>query len=271
MSLLVSIVWDMNPEIFPSLFSSLPIHPRWYGILFAIAFLLGLKIEEQIFEKEKRDRSLVDSLFVTALIGIIVGARLGHVFFYGWDYYSQNLGDIIKIWEGGLASHGAAIGIIAALYFWSKYTAKVSLLWTLDRVVIAMASGGALVRLGNFFNSEIVGRPTELPWGVNFVQLGDNIARHPAQLYESIAYLITFIILYRGYWKGGRGKQTGFLFGMFLVLVFGFRFIVEFVKENQEVFENDMVLNMGQWLSIPAVLIGVFFIWKSQTKASTQS
>ena len=127
-----------------------------------------------------------------------------------------------------------------------------------------MAFGGSLVRLGNFFNSEIVGIPSDLPWAVNFIQLGDGIARHPAQLYESIAYMVTFLVLYQGYWKYNKGKNEGFLFGTFMVLVFGFRFFVEFVKENQEAFEQSMSLNMGQWLSIPVVIIGFFFIWRSQ-------
>lgn len=261
-----TIIWDMNPEIFPSLFENLPLHPRWYGVLFAIAFMVGFKIEEKIFTQEKLNPEWVDSLFMTVLIGTILGARLGHVFFYGWDYYSQNLGDIFKIWEGGLASHGAVIGVIFSLWIWSKKVSKKSWLWILDRTVLAMAFGGSLVRLGNFFNSEIVGKPTDLPWGVDFVWLGDHIPRHPAQLYESIAYMITFIILYQGYWKYNKGKNEGFLFGTFMVLVFGFRFFVEFVKENQEAFEQSMALNMGQWLSIPVVITGLYFIWKSQTK-----
>lgn len=260
-----TIVWDMNPEILPSLFSDLPIHPRWYGVLFAIAFMVGFKIEEKIFAREKLNPEWVDSLFMTVLIGTILGARFGHVFFYGWEHYSQHPFEILKIWEGGLASHGAVIGVITSLFIWSKRVSHKPVLWILDRTVLAMAFGGSLVRLGNFFNSEIVGKPSDLPWAVDFVLLGDHIPRHPAQLYESIAYMVTFIILYQGYWKYDKGKNQGFLFGTFMVLVFGFRFIVEFFKENQEAFEADMALNMGQWLSIPVVLIGSYFIWKSKT------
>ena len=263
-----TIVWDMNPEVLPSLFENLPIHPRWYGLLFAIAFMAGFKIEEKIFAKEGLEPEWVDSLFMTVLLGTVLGARFGHVFFYGWDYYSQNPLDMLKIWEGGLASHGAVIGVIISLVIWSKRVSKKPLLWILDRTVLAMVFGGSLVRLGNFFNSEIVGIPSDLPWAVNFVRLGDGIARHPAQLYEAIAYMISFVILYLGYWKYDKGKNQGFLFGMFMVLVFGFRFFVEFVKENQEAFENDMSLNMGQWLSIPIVLIGLFFIWKSNSNTA---
>lgn len=270
MMTLATIMWDVNPEVFPSLFENLPIHPRWYGLLFAFAFLAGFKIEEAIFKSEKNPASWVDSLFITVMIGTILGARLGHVFFYGWDYYSQHPELILKIWEGGLASHGAVIGVIISLWIWTKRVPKKPLLWTLDRTVIAMTFGGSLVRLGNFFNSEIVGKPTDLPWGVDFVRLGDGIARHPAQLYEAIAYMITFVVLYQGFWKGKKGEQQGYLFGMFMVLVFGFRFVVEFWKENQEAFEAGMALNMGQILSIPAVFIGGYFIWKSQQQTQVQ-
>jgi len=258
-----TIVWDVNPELFPSLFENSPIHPRWYGILFAISFLVGFRIEEKIFAREKLKPEWVDSLFMTVLAGTIIGARLGHVFFYGWDYYSQNPLEILKIWEGGLASHGAVIGVIFSLWIWSKLVSKKPLLWILDRTVLAMTFGGSLVRLGNFFNSEIVGIPTDLPWGVQFVRLGDSFARHPAQMYESIAYMVTFFVLYQGYWKYNKGQNQGFLFGMFMVMVFGFRFFVEFFKENQEAFEQGMTLNMGQILSIPIVLIGAYFIWNS--------
>ena len=267
--ILSTIIWDVNPEIFPSLFENLPIHPRWYGVLFAIAFLAGFRIEEKIFAKENLKQEWVDSLFMTVLIGTILGARLGHVFFYGWPYYSQHPLEILKIWEGGLASHGAVIGVIISLWIWTNKVPKKPLLWTLDRVVLAMAFGGSLVRLGNFFNSEIIGKPSDLPWAVNFVRLGETISRHPAQMYESIAYLISFIVLYLGYWKYNKGEKQGFLFGMFMILVFGFRFFVEFFKENQEAFEQGMTLNMGQWLSIPVVLIGLFFIWRSNKPATT--
>lgn len=265
-TLLAHIIWDMNPEIFPSIFENLFIHPRWYGVLFAIAFLLGFKIEEKIFAQEKLNAEWVDSLFMSVMFGTIIGARLGHVFFYGWEYYSQHPGDIIKIWEGGLASHGAVIGNLTALYIWSKMVSKKPLIWALDRTVIAVALGGALVRLGNFFNSEIVGIETTKPWGVEFVRLADGVVRHPAQLYESLAYLVTFLILHQSYWKHNKGQQPGFLFGIFLVGVFGFRFIVEFFKENQEAFEANMTLNMGQWLSIPLVIAGAVISWRAHNK-----
>lgn len=260
MNLLSYITWDMDPEIFPALFGNLPIHPRWYGILFALAFLLGFRIVEKIFIKENESLKWLDSAFLALLIGTIVGARLGHVFFYGWHYYSQHLNEIIKIWQGGLASHGAIIGAVIALWIWSKRVSKRPIIWILDRVIIATALGGSLVRLGNFFNSEIVGIQTNLPWAVDFIHLRDGIARHPAQLYESIAYMIVFIILYRGYWKYHFEKYPGLLLGIFMTLVFGFRFCIEFIKENQETFENGMALNMGQWLSLPMIGFGIYLI-----------
>jgi prolipoprotein diacylglyceryl transferase len=267
MTLLTHIVWDIDPEIFPSLFQSLPIHPRWYGVLFAIAFLLGFKIEEKIFAREKLNPEWVDSLFMSVMLGTIIGARLGHVFFYGWDYYSQHPGDIIKIWEGGLASHGAVVGNLIALYFWSKMVSKKPIIWAIDRSVIAIAIGGALVRLGNFFNSEIVGLPTDMPWGVEFARLADGVVRHPAQLYEALAYVVTYVILHNAYWKHNKGEQPGFIFGIFLICVFGARFIIEFFKENQEAFEADMALNMGQWLSIPLVLGGIIISYRANAKS----
>ncbi|HBH06396.1 MAG TPA: prolipoprotein diacylglyceryl transferase [Flavobacteriales bacterium] len=265
---IMTIVWDMNPEFLPALFENLPIHPRWYGLLFASGFLIGWKILQRIFKHENAPEKWIDSIFLYVMVGTILGARLGHVFFYGWDYYSQHPGEILKIWEGGLASHGAAIGNIIAIGIWSKRVAKKNMLWTLDRVVITIALAGALIRLGNFMNSEIVGEPSDLPWAVLFVrnpQFGD-VPRHPSQIYEAIAYLIIFVGLYWAYWKRNAGKYLGFLFGAFLTTIFGFRIFVEMVKENQEAFEEGMSLNMGQWLSIPLVLAGIYFMWRSRSR-----
>jgi prolipoprotein diacylglyceryl transferase len=170
------------------------------------------------------------------------------------------------VWKGGLASHGAAIGIIISMYFYSKNVVKESILWMLDRVVITVALAGFFIRMGNLFNHEIIGLPTELPWGFifNLAYVPDPLTpRHPAQLYEAICYLLIFVLLYQLFWKKGAGKKPGFLFGLFLVTVFTARFIIEFIKENQVAFEDVMALNMGQWLSIPAVLGGLFFVFRS--------
>jgi prolipoprotein diacylglyceryl transferase len=166
------------------------------------------------------------------------------------------------VWEGGLASHGAAIGILTAIYLFSKKKKNYPMLWTFDRIVIVVALAGTFIRLGNLFNSEIIGKPTNVSWAFIFTAV-DDLPRHPAQLYESIAYFIIFLILLFIYYKGMEKNKSGLLFGLFLVLVFAFRFFVEFLKENQSGFEESMVLNMGQFLSIPFVLAGIFFITKS--------
>lgn len=262
MHVISAIVWDFNPEIFPSLFESIGIQPRWYGLLFAMGFVIGFQIMKRMLKNENRPVTWMDSLLIYVMVGTVVGARLGHVFFYDWGYYKNHLDEILMTWKGGLASHGAAVGILLALWIWTKRVSKLSYLWILDRIVITVALGGAFIRMGNFLNSEIIGRATDLPWAVIFTRV-DMIPRHPTQVYESLAYLLIFIFLYLSYWKFNKARQPGYIFGMFLSLVFGFRFVVEFVKENQSDFEQGMSLNMGQLLSIPLVLAGVYIIWRS--------
>jgi len=196
------------------------------------------------------------------IFGTVIGARLGHCLFYNPVYYLSNPIEIFKVWEGGLASHGAAIGILVAVYLFSKKKKKYPFLWIIDRIVIVVALAGTFIRLGNLFNSEIIGKPTDVSWAFIFTAI-DDLPRHPTQLYESIAYLIIFLILLFIYYKGFEKNRSGLLFGLFLVLVFTFRFFVEFLKENQSGFEAGMTLNMGQLLSIPFVLIGIIFIIKS--------
>ncbi len=256
--MLLSIVWDIKPEIF----SVGPLSVRWYGLLFAIAFLLGYRITEKMFQRDNIKIEWLDKLFFLTMVATVIGARLGHVFFYNWEFYSQHPSEILKIWHGGLASHGAAIGIIAALWFYSKKVSKKSILWILDYVVIPVALAGAFIRLGNLMNSEIIGMPTQVSWAFIFKRV-DMLPRHPTQLYESICYLISFGILMHMYWKTEAKKHEGLLFGTFLVLIFSARFFIEFIKENQEAFEQGMLLNMGQILSIPFVLVGAYFILKN--------
>jgi prolipoprotein diacylglyceryl transferase len=196
------------------------------------------------------------------IFGTVIGARLGHCLFYNPEYYLSNPIEIFKVWEGGLASHGAAIGILTAIYLFAKKKKNYPMLWTLDRIVIVVALAGTFIRLGNLFNSEIIGTPTEVSWAFVFTAV-DDIPRHPAQLYESIAYFIIFLILLFIYYKGIEKNKNGLLFGLFLLLVFTFRFFVEFLKENQSGFEESLVLNMGQLLSIPFVIVGIVFIIKS--------
>ena len=249
------ILWDVNPVLLQ--LGNWEV--RWYGLLFALGFVFGIIIITKVFAREGVTREWVDSLFLFVVIGTVIGARLGHVFFYDWAYYKDHPGEIIKIWHGGLASHGGAIGITLALYIWSKRYSKRSLLWILDRVVIPTALGGAFIRLGNLMNSEIVGKPTEVPWAFTFVR-NDMIPRHPSQLYEALAYLAIFVFLMYLYWKTNVGNRPGRLFGWFMTLIFGFRILIELTKENQGAFDDGMTLNMGQWLSIPLVAIGLFFM-----------
>jgi prolipoprotein diacylglyceryl transferase len=196
------------------------------------------------------------------IFGTVIGARLGHCLFYNPVYYLSNPVEIIKVWEGGLASHGAALGILIAIYLFAKKKKNYSMLWVLDRVVIVVALAGTFIRLGNLFNSEIIGIPTDVSWAFIFTAV-DDLPRHPAQLYESIAYFIFFLILLFVYYKGFEKNRNGLLFGLFLVLVFTFRFFVEFLKENQSGFEAGMALDMGQLLSIPFIITGFIFIAKS--------
>ena len=255
--LLAFIEWSVSPEIF----HLGPVSVRWYGFLFAMAFVAGYFIMTWVFKKEGRPRTDLEQLSVYMIFGTVIGARLGHCLFYNPEYYLSNPIEILKVWEGGLASHGAAIGILTAIYLFSSKKRNYPMIWTLDRIVIVVALSGTFIRLGNLFNSEIIGKPTDVSWGFIFTAV-DDIPRHPAQLYESIAYFIIFLILLFIYYKGIEKKKSGLLFGIFLVLVFTFRFFVEFLKENQSGFEEAMILNMGQLLSIPFVIAGIIFITK---------
>ncbi len=251
------IIWDINPV----LLTLGQWEIRWYGLLFALGFVFGIIIITKMFQKEGVNKDLVDSLFLFVVLGTVVGARLGHVIFYDLSYYLENPGEIIKIWHGGLASHGAAIAIPLTLYFWSKKYSKRSMLWIFDRVAVPIALAGTFIRLGNLMNSEIIGKPAEVPWAFTFVSQ-DMVPRHPSQLYESIAYLLIFALLMFLYWKTNAGNKPGKLFGYFMSLVFGFRILIELTKENQVAFEDGMTLNMGQWLSIPLVFIGLYFVFR---------
>jgi len=250
--------WNVDPEIFRIGFIAI----RWYSLLFMLSFVAGIYLFNYFFKLEKKPLADIDHLLMYMLFSTVIGARLGHCLFYDPVYYLSNPLKILMVWEGGLASHGAAIAIPIGAWLYSSKREAQPFLWLIDRVTIGVAISGAFIRLGNFFNSEIIGAPSDVPWAVIFDRLGDNTPRHPSQLYESLAYLIVFIILFLLY-KSKQGKtKNGSLLGLFLILVFGFRFFVEFVKENQSAFEQGMSLNMGQWLSIPAVLIGIgLLLW----------
>jgi prolipoprotein diacylglyceryl transferase len=277
---------------------------RFYSLMFVIAFGLGWYIMKKIFENENESLEKLDSLFIWTVLSTLIGARLGHVLFYDWEYYRNHLSEIFLPFRftpnfeftgfQGLASHGAAISIVVAMYFFSKNIMKRPLLWVLDRIVIPVSSGAIFVRFGNFFNSEIVGKETDFPLGIQFIKdhfspadvvnatqitnpnqayiaiatdpkfaelLQQVPTKHPAQLYEAFCYLFVFAILFFLYWKTKTKERIGFLFGLFLVLLWSVRFVVEYVKESQGGFESALGLfSTGQWLSIPFILIGFYYV-----------
>jgi len=271
------ITWTFKPELF--FLGGWEV--RWYGLFFAIAFYMGLLMMTKMFSNEKANPGWVDSLFIYIILAVIIGARLGHVFFYAWDSYKDHPLDIFKIWEGGLASHGGAIGILIAVALFSRFVSHRNMLWTLDRLVVPVAFAAILIRLGNLTNHEIYGHATNLPWGFRFVE---NIhtwqhgaepiftqPSHPTQLYEASCYLVTFLTVYFLYWKNKTAKyREGLLLGVFLIGVFLSRFLIEFIKEDQEAFEANMILNMGQWLSIPFIIGGIVLLWRALKRPTKQ-
>ncbi len=262
--MLAYIDWNVDPI----LFHIGPLGIRYYSILFALAFWFGYLIMDKMLKHEKCPEEWTDKIFIYTIIGTVVGARLGHVFFYAWDYYSHHLLDILCVWEGGLASHGAAIGIMTAIYLFNRNVSKKSYLWALDHIVVVVALSGLFIRTGNLMNSEIVGAPCnpDLPWAFRFLRLHPDeafIPRHPSQIYEALFYFFVFIVLSFLFWKKNYIQKEGAMFGIFLVLVFGFRFIIESLKDNQEAWEADLPINMGQILSIPFILLGIWCLWYS--------
>jgi prolipoprotein diacylglyceryl transferase len=265
------IYWNPSPEIFTIPGIDWPV--RWYGLMWALAFIASHFFMNRIFKAEKRSEKALDTLTLYIILGTVLGARLGHCLFYGpWfdeelangaiieGYLSHPL-NILKVYEGGLASHGGALGILTAMILYCRKE-KESWIWLFDRLVVVVPLAAMCIRLGNLINSEIIGKVTDVPWAFIFVQ-EDNLPRHPAQLYEAIFCFFLFILMY-WLWKNKRDKVgPGFMFGVLCVLLFTERFFDEFLKENQADFEGSMALNMGQWLSIPFVLIGAFMIWRS--------
>jgi len=259
--MLAYIHWNVNPEIF----RVGPLAVRYYGLMWALAFYLGYVVFNKFVKKEGLKEGFLDSLTMYMVIGTVLGARLGHCLFYEPEYYLSHPLEILKIWQGGLASHGAAIGILVALYLFARKQ-KVPMIYVVDRVVITVALGGAFIRLGNLMNSEIYGVQTSLPWGFIFERNNELFPKHPTQLYEALSYFLIFFLLYFYYIKQEGKTKTGFIFGVFLILLFAARFLIEYVKEPQVEFEKAMALNMGQWLSVPFILAGVFFVVYSYLK-----
>jgi prolipoprotein diacylglyceryl transferase len=279
--LLNYITWNVDPELFS--IGSLTV--RWYGLLWAIGIWLALVVVQKLYKNEKLPDVWIDKLFIYTVIGTIVGARLGHCFFYEWkpltepvsflgitfnygNHYLSHPWELLYVWRGGLASHGGAIGILISTYLYNKNVSKKGFIWVLDRLVIGAALTGAAIRLGNLMNSEIYGSATSLPWGFIFVRDGQTEPMHPTQIYEMLYCLVTFGIIWWLYWKKQAFKKTGLIFGVFLIGIFGTRFLLEFIKLNQEAFESSMLLNMGQVLSIPFIIWGIWLIMKSSKTVS---
>lgn len=237
--------------------------------MFAMAFLSGYLVFTRALKIKRLDAEMLDQLLIYVAVGTIIGARLGHCLFYEPSYYLSNPVEILKIWEGGLASHGAAIGIVLALWLYIRKH-KLSFLWLMDRIVIVVPLGGAFIRTGNLFNSEIYGRPTDVPWAFKFVRdrvldpntgaIIENVPSHPTQIYEALSYLFIFAVLFIYYRRNHDKIRDGLIFGIFLILLFTARFFIEFIKRDQVSFESGMLLNMGQWLSLPFILIGIGLI-----------
>jgi prolipoprotein diacylglyceryl transferase len=274
------ITWDVSPEIFTIRAFGTEIPIAWYGFLFAFSFVLGQQLTYYIFRQEGKPAKDVDLLTIYGIAGIVIGARLGHYLFYEWELlFSDPLdwfGSLVTPPFRGLASHGATITIFLALYLYSRTRPDQTFLWVTDRVVMPIALGGAMIRLGNLMNSEIYGLPTSMPWGFLFVRETDQellpvVPRHPTQLYESL-FCVFLLALTFYLWKYRRQiLPTGTITGIFMILLFTFRFLVEFLKNDQTGFEQGMALNMGQILSIPAVVMGILVLWYARRSQERQT
>ena len=258
-------VWDVHP----TLFTIGPVEVRYYGLMWALGFIISAYIISNIMKREGYPEKTFDSFFWYTLLSTVIGSRLGHCLFYAPGYYLTHPIEILYIHQGGMASHGAAIGLLIGLWLFSRKN-KIPYIWSLDRIGILVAISGALVRIGNFMNSEIFGRPTSLPWGVEFVMSNEwnalykGLPCHPTQLYEALAYLIIFVVfLWLYYRKNLAQRRPGAMFGIFLIALFGIRFLIEFIKNPQEDFEVGMILNMGQLLSIPFIVAGCVLLYRA--------
>ncbi len=276
------ITWDVDPILIHIGDGGI----RWYGLLWAIGLYLAYLIQIKLYNNENCPKDWPDKIFTWMALGVIIGARLGHCWFYEWHWtddpiqifawnlhyrnpYIEHPMELLKIWEGGLSSHGGAIGLIVAAWglnkkhFSKEKKFNTSMIWIFDRLVIGICVTATLIRLGNLMNSEIYGGPTTMPWGFIFVRDGQTEPCHPTQIYEMLYCIAAFIVTWLMYWKGQCYKKRGLIFGVFLEIIFVTRFLLEFIKNDQEAFEANMVLNMGQWLSIPFIIWGIYLIVKS--------
>ena len=280
---LLYITWNVDPVIFHIGDGG----PRWYGLCWALGIFLCYLVQVKLYAHEGCPKDWTEKIFWWMTIGVIVGARVGHCWFYEWHYtdnpiqifawnihyrnpYIENPFALLRIWEGGLASHGGAIGLIIASWllnkkhFSKKPEFKTSMVWILDRLVIGVCITATLIRFGNLMNSEIYGQPTSLPWGFIFVRDGQTVPCHPTQIYEMLYCIVAFVVTWILYWKFDAYKKKGLLLGVFLLIVFVTRFCLEFIKFNQEAFEDNFILNQGQVLSIPLIVWGVYLVVNSR-------
>ena len=279
----LSVVWDVNPVAFS--IGSLSV--RWYGIMWALGIYLCYLIQDNIYKREHHPQEWIDKLFMYMVLGSIIGARLGHCLFYEWhsceqlelepiqifawnityrNPYIEHPLEMLKIWQGGLASHGGAIGLIIAAFMIDRKIFHKGIPWLFDRLVIGVAVAGFLIRLGNLFNSEIYGGPTNLPWGFIFVRDGQTEPCHPTQIYEMLYCLVAFVVSAWMYYKTKAARRPGLIFGVWLEIVFFTRFMLEFIKFNQEAFESNMFLNMGQLLSLPFIIWGIWLMVRAMKR-----
>ena len=270
--ILLKLHWEPSTTLFK--LGSFGIH--YYSLMFVIAFSLGYNIMKKMYLKEKVAIDTLESMLFYIVISTLLGARLGHVFFYDWAYYQNHLIEVLLpissnadggysfVGFRGLASHGAALGILLGIIIYQRFNAYKPLAWILDRLIIPTTLGAGFVRIGNFFNSEIVGNYTGNNFGVVFANRGEMLPRHPAQLYEAFAYFILFFLL-RYLYRKGLNRQDGFLVGVFMSVLFSIRFLVEFVKESQGGFETFLpALSTGQWLSVPLIIAGIIVMYRTR-------
>lgn len=277
--MLLSITWDVDPEIFTIFGREI----RWYGLFWVIGLIVAVQAVHTIFKHEKLPEKWFDALFIYMMLGIIVGARLGHCLFYEPEYYLSKPIEILKIYNGGLASHGGVIGIIIAVWLYSRNVTKKSMLWTFDRVIVPTGFTAGMIRLGNLMNHEIYGGPTDLPWGFRFIE---NISQwkagmapiysqpsHPTQIYEALVYFIIFGITMWMYWKTNAKEKQGLMLGVAMIGIFVARLFIEFIKNVQVASENSLIastgFNLGQWLSVPFIIWGIWLVWHANRKAKS--
>jgi phosphatidylglycerol---prolipoprotein diacylglyceryl transferase len=253
-SLLGYVQWHVHPEIF----RIGPFAVRWYGLLFVSSFIFGFFLLKRVWNREGYPIDSLDKLTMYMMVATIIGARLGHCLFYDPGYYLSHPFEIIKIWEGGLASHGAALGIIAGIYIFVRKYKEFRFLWVIDRVVLVVALSGFFIRTGNLMNSEIYGHISYLPWA--FIFPDEIVPRHPTQIYEALCYLLLFLFLVRFYYKNFPNFKEGTIFSIFLIVLFTIRFFIEFLKEPQVAFESNLPLNLGQLLSLPFIALGIILL-----------